>query len=207
MVRHRKKSKTWVPVPRILDILDKALELSFETVKPTHQVFLHAVDISGSMSWSTVGSIGLTGCEVATVMALATAKAKPNYAIRGFSTEFKDLKITARDSFASAMKKAQNQNFGGTDASVAYDWAIKHRVHVDVFCFWTDSESWAGRRHPNQALAEYRRTVNPKAKAVYVTLLPGRISLVDPKDPMSWDIHGFDPSTPRAIQMIATDTV
>ncbi|NEQ95955.1 MAG: TROVE domain-containing protein [Cyanothece sp. SIO2G6] len=200
-------SKTWTPVPRVLDILDRALELSFETAQPTNQVFLHAVDVSGSMSWATVGSIGLTCCEVAVTMALATAKAEPNYAIRGFATQFKDLDITARDSFASAMKKARKQNFGGTDASVAYDWAIRNHFHVDVFCFWTDSESWAGRQHPSEALAQYRRLVNPNAKAVYVTLVPSRISLVDPNDSMSWDIHGFDPSAPRAIQMIATGEV
>ena len=113
------------------------------------------------------------------------------------------MKITARDSFSDAIAKASNQNFGGTDASVAYDWAIKHKFKADVFCFWTDCESWAGHKHPSQALAEYHRKVNPQAKAVYVTLAPYNISLVDPQDSMSWDIAGFDPETPRLIQMIA----
>jgi len=54
---------------------------------------------------------------------------------RGFSTEFRDLRITAEDSFSSAIAKASNQNFGGTDASIAYDWAIKHKFKADVFCF------------------------------------------------------------------------
>ncbi|MEM9219660.1 MAG: TROVE domain-containing protein [Cyanobacteria bacterium P01_F01_bin.150] len=202
-----RSSKTWNPVSRIVDILDKALELSFETVQPTDKVFLHAVDVSGSMGAYKVGSIGLSCCEIATTMALATAKAERNYAIRGFSTEFKKLGITARDSFRSAMRKAQNQNFGGTNASVAYDWAIHQKFYTDVFCFWTDCESWAGRRHPSQGLQEYRRKVNPHAKAVYVTLVPNRITLVDPKDSQSWDIHGFDPSAPRVIQMIAKGDV
>ncbi|MEO0852532.1 MAG: TROVE domain-containing protein, partial [Cyanobacteria bacterium J06648_11] len=162
-----RSKKTWTPVPRILDILERALELSFETLKPTGQVFLHAIDVSGSMSYYTVGSIGLSCCEIATVMALASAKAEQNYAVRGFATQFRDLGITARDSFQSAMQKAANQNFGATDASVAYDWAIKTKFKADVFCFWTDSESWAGKRHPSQALAEYRRKVNSKAKAIY----------------------------------------
>ena len=198
-----RSKKTWDPIPRICDILEKALELSFQTVEPTGKTFLHAVDVSGSMSWATISSVNLTCCEIATVMALVTAKAEKNYAIRGFSTSFKDLGITARDSFHSAMQKASLQNFGGTDASVAYDWAIKKKFWTDVFCFWTDSESWAGRRHPSQALAEYRRKVNPEAKAIYVTLAPYQISLVDPKDPLSWDFGGFDPDAPRAIQMIA----
>lgn len=121
-------------------------------------------------------------------MALATAKAEKHYVIRGFATDFRDLKITARDSFSDAIAKATNQNFGGTDASVAYDWALKHRFKADVFCFWTDSESWAGRKHSGQALAKYRCQVNPQAKAVYVSLAPDNISLVDPQDSMSWDV-------------------
>lgn len=202
-----KSQKTWQPIPRVLDILEKALELSFETQEPTGKVFLHAIDVSGSMSWTTVGSIGLNCCEIATTMALATAKAEQNYMIRGFATDFRDLKITARDSFSSAIKKAANQNFGGTDAAVAYQWAIKHRFYTDIFCFWTDSESWAGASHPSQGLAEYRRQVNPKAKAVYVTLAANRLSLVDPQDQNSWDFAGFDPGAPKAIQLIANGEV
>ena len=80
---------------------------------------------------------------------------------------------------------------------------IKNRFKADVICFWTDCESWAGRRHPTQALAEYRRKVNPDVKAIYVTLAPYQLTLVDPKDPLSWDFGGFDPAIPRLISMIA----
>jgi 60 kDa SS-A/Ro ribonucleoprotein len=202
-----RSSKKWTPVPRIVDILDKALELSFDALEPTGKIFMHAVDISGSMCCNAVGGIDLSCCEIATTMALATAKAERNYAIRGFSTEFIDLKIASSDSFSSAIQKSSNQNFGGTDASVAYQWMIKNNFYADIICFWTDSESWAGRQHPTQALAEYRRKVNPNAKAVYTTLAANKISLVDPKDPNSWDIAGFDPGAPRLIQAIATGEV
>ncbi|EAZ88260.1 TROVE domain-containing protein [Crocosphaera chwakensis] len=200
-----RSKKNWTPVPRIGEILDKAVELSFETAKPTNKVFLHAVDISGSMSWGVVDSVGLSCCEIATAMALVTAKAEKNYMIRGFSSKFIDLGISRKDSFQSALKKASTRNFGGTDASVAYNWAIQERFKADVICFWTDSESWAGSHHPSKVLARYRQKVNPKVKAVYVTLAPYRITLVDPKDPLSWDLGGFDPGTPRLIQMLAKD--
>ena len=198
-----RSKKTWTPVARIVDILEKAVELAFDVVEPTNKVFLHAVDISGSMSCG-VSSVGLTCCEIATTMALVTAKAEKNYAIRGFSSKFIDLGISRRDSFTSALKKANSHNFGATDASVAYDRAIKNKFKADVICFWTDSESWAGRKHPSVALKEYRQKVNPNVKAVYVTLAPYRISLVDPKDKDSWDLAGFDPGVPRLIQMLAT---
>lgn len=197
-----RSQKTWNPVSRIVDILEKAVELSFDVVQPTGKVFMHAVDVSGSMG-SLVADMGLSCCEIATTMALVTAKAEKNYMIRGFATEFRQLNITAKDSFSSAVAKARNQNFGGTDASVAYDWMIKNKFKADVVCFWTDSESWAGNKHPSQALKEYRKKVNPEAKAVYVTLAPYQITLVDSQDPLSWDLAGFDPSTPRIIQMLA----
>lgn len=200
-----RSQKNWNPVSRIGDILEKAVELSFDVVEPTGKVFMHAVDISGSMSGGVVDSVGLSCCEIATTMALVTAKAEKNYMIRGFSTEFRDLDITAKDSFSSAVAKASNQNFGGTDASVAYKWMIKNKFKADVICFWTDSESWAGNSHPSQALAEYRTKVNKDIKAVYVTLAPYQLTLVDPKDPLSWDLGGFDPGAPRLIQMLATD--
>lgn len=199
-----RSKKNWTLVPRIVDILEKALELSFEVVKPTGKVFMHAVDVSSSMG-SLIADMGLSCCEVATTMALVTAKAETNYMIRGFANDFRGLKISAKDSFSSAIRKASNQNFGETDASVVYEWMMKHKFKADVVCFWTDSESWAGyNKHPSQALAEYRKKINPEVKAVYVTLAPYQITLVDPKDPMSWDLAGFDPSTPRVIQMLAT---
>ena len=201
-----RSQKTWNPVSRIVDILETAVELSFDVVESTGKTFMHAVDVSGSMG-SLVADMGLSCCEIATTMALVTAKAEKNYTIRGFATDFRNLDITAKDSFSSAVRKASNQNFGGTDASVAYDWMIKNKFKADVVCFWTDSESWAGYKHPSQALAEYRNKVNRNVKAVYVTLAPYRISLVDPKDPLSWDLAGFDPSTPRVIQMLATGEI
>lgn len=198
-----RSKKTWKPVHKIVDILEKAVELSFDVVQPTGKVFMHAVDVSGSMA-SPIADMGLTCCEVAATMALVTAKAEKSYTIRGFSTQFCDLGITAKDSFRSAVHKASNKNFGGTDASVAYEWMIRNKFKVDVICFWTDSESWAGYKHPSQALAEYRKKVNPNIKAVYITLAPYQITLVDPNDPLSWDLGGFDPGTPRIIQMLAT---
>lgn len=164
---------------------------------------MHAVDVSGSMSYGVVDSVGLSCCEIATTMALVTAKAEKNYMIRGFASDFRDLGITHQDSFKSAIKKASDQNFGATDASVAYDWMRRKKVKADVICFWTDSESWAGNQHPSVALTRYRNSVNPDIKAVYITLQPYQISLVDPQDPLSWDLGGFDPGIPRIIQMLA----
>ncbi len=64
-----------------------------------------------------------------------------------------------------------------------------------------------GRRHPTEALAEYRQKLNPNLKALYVTLTPYRITLVDPKDSLSWDLGGFDPGVRQLIQMLASGEI
>jgi len=56
-------------------------------------------------------------------------------------------------------------------------------------------------------LDRYRRQINPNAKAVYISLAPYNITQVDPSDPLSYDIAGFDPSAPKVIQMIAEGTL
>src|SRR5208337_5679447 len=86
-----------------------------------------------------------------------------------------------------------NGNFGGTDAAQAYLYALKNKIKTDVFVFFTDSESWSGYRHPAEGLKQYRSKINPKAKAVYVTLTcySDHISLVDPTDKNSYDLAGF----------------
>lgn len=202
-----RSQKKWQPVSRILNVLETALERSFEVLDPTGAVIMHAVDISGSMGFYTVPGSGILCSEIAAVMALATAKAEPNYAIRGFDTEFRDLDITAKNSFQTAMKKTSSRTFGATDAGAAYRWMRRSGFFADVVVFWTDSESWAGSSHTSEALQKYRQKVNPNVKAIYVTLIPSHISLVDPQDPYSWDLGGFDPSLPRVIQMIAAGEV
>jgi 60 kDa SS-A/Ro ribonucleoprotein len=217
------KSKlTWDPVPRIHDILDVAIEGCFDSVEPTGLHFFHACDVSGSMTGGSVGNMWMTPLEVEGVMCLATVRSEKNYFVGGFDTNFKVLSGFRRTtSFADVMvepdigwglgrtnqrsKSIWPSNFGGTDADAAYRYAIKNNIYTDVFVFWTDSESWSGRRHPAQGLKEYRSKINKNAIAIYNTLVPygDHITLADPKDPRSYDIAGFTSETPRLINMFA----
>ncbi len=202
------KSKLrWTPLPRVLDALDQAVNDSFDVVEPTGKSMFYALDVSGSMTWANVGGINMTPIEIEGIMALASIKSEKDYFVGGFADTFTPVtSLTKKTAFKDA-RSFWKGGFGGTDASSAYDYAIKNNVFADVFVFFTDSESWAGRRHPTQALAEYRSKINPAAKAIYVTLVPNgdHITLVDPKDPKSYDIAGFTSETPKIINMIATD--
>ncbi|MCP2289787.1 hypothetical protein APR08_002707 [Nocardia amikacinitolerans] len=63
----------------------------------------------------------------------------------------------------------------------------------------TDSETWAGRIHPHQALQRHRREVNPHAKLVVVGMTATNFSIADPADAGMLDIAGFDAATPTLL--------
>lgn len=212
------KSKlTWTPVGRVKDAMEDGIEACFDSVEPTGKNFYYALDVSGSMTGGSVGTLWMTPLEVQGVMAVGTIRSEKNYFVGGFDTQFKVLNgFTRKTNYAdvvyhndgwgrSRKSSIWPSNFGGTDASVAYDYAIKNQIQTDVFVFMTDGESWAGYKHPAQGLKEYRSRINKNAKAIYVTLVPygDNITLADPKDPQSYDIAGFSGQTPKLINMIA----
>ena len=88
---------------------------------------------------------------------------------------------------------------GGTDCALPILEATRRGYHVDLFVTYTDSETWAGRVHPRQALDEYRRKINPKAKSVVVGMVSNGFSIADPNDAGMLDVVGFDTVTPNVI--------
>lgn len=204
------KSKLrWNPVARVTDAMEDGIEKCFDVLEPTGKDFFYALDVSGSMSMGSVGTMWMTPYEVEGVMALASVRSEKNYFVGGFNTTFEPIsKFTKKMSYKSSMN-FWDGDFGGTDADQAYRYATKHKIVTDVFVFMTDNMSWAGSRHPSQGLAAYRSQFNPKAKAIYTTLVPygDMTTLADPKDPNSYDIAGFSGETPRLINLIAKNEI
>jgi len=204
-----KSSLRWNRIPRVEDILSQAINDSFDILEPTGKTFFYALDVSGSMGGGQVGNLWMTPFEIEGIMALASIKSEKDYFVGGFNTNFEQIDSLRKSTSFKDARHFWKGSFGGTDASSAYDYAIKNNTYADVFVFFTDSESWAGNKHPSQALAQYRNKINKNAKAIYVTLTSygDHISLVDPKDILSYDIAGFSAETPKLIQMIATDVL
>ena len=67
------------------------------------------------------------------------------------------LSITATDSLADAMHKTHNLDFGATDCALPMLDALEKKIPVDCFVILTDSETWAGKVHPTEALRKYRQ--------------------------------------------------
>ena len=97
------------------------------------------------------------------------------------------------------MKRISGLAFGGTDCALPMLEAQKHRWPVDLFVIYTDSETWAGKVHPSQALRQYRERTGIPAKLVVVGMASNGFTIADPSDGGMLDVVGFDTATPQVI--------
>jgi 60 kDa SS-A/Ro ribonucleoprotein len=88
---------------------------------------------------------------------------------------------------------------GGTDLSLPFTWAAQRKVRVDGWVVLTDNETWAGGRHPVQALDAYRRSFNPAARVIVVGMTATGYSIGDPGDPGVLNVAGLHGALPKLI--------
>jgi 60 kDa SS-A/Ro ribonucleoprotein len=198
---------SWEVSQRVVDALEQAIELAWENVEPTGKAFMVGVDVSSSMTWSAHATANVMASEAAAMVALMIAKREQQYAIRGFSTEFKDLGFSASDSFRTAIEKTRRMSMGGTDCSVPVKYALEHGLFVDTFVVLTDCQTWAGDEHPSQALAKYRKVHNPNARLAVLAFTAGSQTIADPADAGMLDIVGLDASVPMILSAFAKGEV
>lgn len=191
---------SWSPVQHIIDALNEAFYLSFTNIIPTGKRFCLGIDVSSSMLQRAIGTNGVLTCsEVASAMSMITARTEQKYAIMGFSDRFKELGITPKMRFEEILNKVINQTFGSTDCALPMIWALNQNIEFDVFCIYTDNETWAGKIHPVQALQMYRQKTGIDAKLIVLGMATNNFSIADPTDPGMLDIVGFDSAVPQII--------
>ncbi len=193
-------SNEWVPVPEIVDALDGAFRLAFSAVEPTERRYLLGVDVSGSMSSATVAGSPLSACEAATAMAIVTMGTEKACTPMAFADGLRPLPLSGKMRLIDGLAHTRNVNFGGTDCALPMIHAQKHKLDVDVFVVYTDSETWYGKIHPAQALAEYRQSRGIGAKLIVVGMCANRFTIADPNDAGMIDVVGFDTSVPQAMR-------
>ncbi len=97
------------------------------------------------------------------------------------------------------MKAVGNLPFGRTDCALPMLYALERGLKVDAFVVLTDSETWAGKVHPVQALRQYRERTGIAAKLVVVGMVSNGFSIADPNDAGMLDVVGFDAAAPAVI--------
>ncbi len=191
---------TWSPVRAVVDALDRAFYISFGNVEPTGKRMLLALDISGSMAWGSIcGVPGLTPSVGSAAMSLVTAATESDYGFVAFTTKLRELSISPRQRLDDVVKTISNLPMGGTDCAQPMLWALEKKVKVDAFVIYTDSETWAGKMHPSQALRRYREKMGIGAKLVVVGMTSNGFSIAKPDDGGMLDVVGFDTSAPSII--------
>jgi len=216
---HGDKGKlTWTPHPKIVSALESAFYKSFKFVKPTGKRIFHGIDCSGSMTGPIPCLPQITAHTAATVMAMTFAKiessSKQEFA--GFSSNrtsyvsrgslLRKINIDPSMTLDQAMKGTQFGDFGTTDCSLPIEEAIRLYKSSggtdglwDVFMIYTDNETFAGVRHPSQALAEYRKLTGIPAKMVVIATTPNSSTIADPTDGGMLDVSGFDTNAPEIV--------
>lgn len=197
---HGEKGRlTWTPVPVVVAALDTAFDRAFATVAPTGKRILVAVDVSGSMQGSRcAGSAVLTATEAAAAMAMTFVRSERQVEVVAFDTGLYPVPLSPRQRLDDVVR-AFSRWGGGTDVSLPIQYALTHRRTVDAIVLLTDSETWAGREHPVQALRRYRETINPHARAVVLAACANGGSVVPDDDPLSMGCAGFDAAVPQVV--------
>lgn len=191
---------SWAVVPQIKDALNDAFYASFDYVEPANKRFLVGLDVSGSMSWGEIaGMPGITPAIGAAAMVMTHLRTEPKTLVKAFSNSFKTLDMSAKDSLEEIQRKTRRISMGGTDCSLPMVYARENRIKVDAFVVYTDSETWAGRVHPIQALDRYQQALGIPAKLIVVGMVSNGFSIADSSRRDNLDVVGFDTSAPKII--------
>lgn len=195
---------TWTPAPALVAALDDAFDLSFKAVTPSGKRILVGIDVSGSMNnMLCVGSPVLRPIEAAAAVASFLVRTEPFIHTIAFDTETHEFPITPSQRLDDIVASITKWG-GGTDVALPVQYALNRKMAVDAFIILTDGETWAGRRHAVEALAEYRARINPAAKLVVMATSATHSGIVDEADPLSFGVAGFDAAAPQlAMDFIA----
>ena len=198
---------TWKSNNQVRDILESAFYRAFPNVEPTGKNLMLGVDVSGSMTYHSILSGGLTAADLAAAMALITVRTEPNVFVVGFSTKIVDLSIGKHDSLSDVLfKMVSLDGGGGTDCAAPIEYALVNKIgNIDAFISYTDNETWAGGKHPADVLKTYRKNYNKKVNNIVVAMTANDVSIASPKDPRSLDIAGFDSAVPSLISEFVRD--
>lgn len=202
--RGERGQHVWTPVSAITDALDAAFYLAFQNVEPTGLRWLLALDVSGSMGAGAIAGVaGLTPRDASAALALITRATEAQSHVMAFSTQFVPLDISPRQRLSDVMKVTGGLPFSGTDCALPMTWALEHKVPVDVFAVYTDSETWAGPIHPREALRKYRAAMGIDARLVVLGMVSNFFTIADPDDSGMLDVVGFDTATPQLMREFA----
>jgi 60 kDa SS-A/Ro ribonucleoprotein len=206
---HGQRGKgTWPVSPRAVEALDGAFYKAFKNVEPSGKRIMMACDVSGSMNApNLMGVPGLTPMVVGAAMAMVTVKTEPNVFLVAFSHQLTPTDLGRCNRLDEVVRTLSRIPMGGTDCALPMLAAAQNKIPVDTFAMYTDNESWAGRVHVPEALKQYRKQEGIDARFVVAAMTATEYSVVDPADPGSLAIVGFDIEAPALMSDFAAGRI
>ena len=215
-----KGALAWTVSPRVRDQLTTTFLRSFKNVPPTGKRYMAALDVSGSMSVACMGCPAISCREASAALAHMLYETEPHVYVRGFTSSpshgygvgsspapsdngFRSFDHLVRHGMTlEQFIRATDAPYGATDCSLPMLRAMEEGLDVDVFIVMTDSETFAGKVHPQVALESYRVKANkPDAKLIVVGMTANSLTIADPNDRNTLNLAGFDASMPEIIAM------
>ena len=199
---HGMKGKgVWEPVAGVIDALDSAFYLAFNTLEVTNDGILIGIDCSGSMTYAQVAGIPMSAAEGAAAMAMACLRAGKDYHTVSYDTKVQRLPpLSPKMRLDQVLKLTSNLTGGGTDCSVPIQWAIANKVSPDLVLNITDGETWAGKEHVSQALKRLRQQSGIAVKSIAIGMTATNLTINPPDDPLCLDVAGFSADVPALVQ-------
>ena len=158
------------------------------------------------MTWSGCGGMPTVTPRVGSAaMAMVTMRTESDYLVTGFTggswedNNISVLDITPKMRLDDVCDYMEGLNFGGTDCALPMIYALKNDLKFAAFVVYTDSETWAGKIHPVEALKMYRKKTGIPAKLIVVGMEANEFSIADPDDAGMLDIVGFDTTAPSVM--------
>lgn len=197
--RGERGSNTWAPIASVVDALDGAFYKAFGNVTPTGKRLLIGIDASGSMQHGAIaGAPGMTPVKAAMAQALVFVATEREVETILFDTSYSTFPLSARQRLDDVVRRHPGHG-RGTDVSLPFAYAIDKSREVDAFMLLTDFQTWAGYRHPAQALAAYRKRSGIPARLASIAMVSYSTTTNDPQDHLSFESVGFDMATPTLI--------
>ena len=191
----------WQPNKMVVEALDSAFYLSFAFVQPTNKRYLLAVDVSGSMSCSVMGTPFISCRDAAAAMMMVTRRTEEHCEVVAFCNKLRPLDITPNDKLEQVVTTVTGLPFGCTDCSLPMVWAKQNEKLFDVFIVYTDCETYAGAVHPSEALRQYRKqTGRWDTRLIVCGMSSNGFTIADPDDQGMMDVVGFDSAAPEAMR-------
>ncbi|XP_060590927.1 RNA-binding protein RO60-like [Ruditapes philippinarum] len=201
-----RRDSQWTPNQKVVDALEEAFYKAYSVIERTNKTFYLAVNTSVSTKTCMYDS-SITHSMAAAAMLMLFARTEENCIIKSFGGErVEDLGILRTDKLEHVEQKIRNANHPRVNdcAQPIKDAIEMQNTNIDVFVYYTDSETCGGNVHPYEALIQYRKhSGNSEVRLVVCAMNATDLTLADQEDPLVLDIVGVDANTPWVISEFA----